>query len=151
MRNSRIEQKTGKVLPLPSDGRGRTFPVFCINESLPVTPCKSFAGGQQAGDKPGLAGKTFFDEIKAVKTITIQIDDRVYDHLQKVAGDQALPDYVEELLRSKANASAATDWIFPKEAIPFRPPGYFTNCYNDREDAVFEERICCDSKPIIEE
>ena len=90
-----------------------------------------------------------------MKTITIQIDDQVYDDLQKVAGTESLPEYVEKLLRSRADATSAseavTDWIVPKEAIPFRPPGYFTNCYNDREDAVFEERICCDSKPIIEE
>jgi hypothetical protein len=34
--------------------------------------------------------------------------------------------------------------------IPLRPPGYFAACYTDPEDAAFEERICRDSKPVVE-
>lgn len=34
--------------------------------------------------------------------------------------------------------------------IPFRPPGYFAPCYRNPMDAAFEERICHDSKPVIE-
>jgi hypothetical protein len=32
-----------------------------------------------------------------------------------------------------------------------RPPGYFAECYRDAEDAAFEERVCRDSKPTLEE
>ncbi len=35
--------------------------------------------------------------------------------------------------------------------IPLRPPGYFSDCYQDPEDAAFEERISRDSKPTLEE
>jgi hypothetical protein len=34
--------------------------------------------------------------------------------------------------------------------IPFRPPGYFTACYADPADAAFEERVCRDSRPVLE-
>ncbi len=34
--------------------------------------------------------------------------------------------------------------------IPSRPPGYFAECYRDPEDVRFEERICQDSKPVLE-
>ena len=37
------------------------------------------------------------------------------------------------------------------QEVAIRPPGYFASCYEDREDAKFEERICRDSHPIIEE
>jgi antitoxin (DNA-binding transcriptional repressor) of toxin-antitoxin stability system len=34
--------------------------------------------------------------------------------------------------------------------VPLRPPGYFAACYRDAADASFEERICGDSKPVME-
>ncbi len=34
--------------------------------------------------------------------------------------------------------------------VPPRPPGYFAECYRDPEDAAFEERICQDSKSVLE-
>lgn len=34
--------------------------------------------------------------------------------------------------------------------IPLRPPGYFAACYTDPGDNAFEERICRDSKPVLE-
>jgi len=37
------------------------------------------------------------------------------------------------------------------QEVPLRPPGYFAQCYRDDADAAFEERICRDSKPILEE
>jgi hypothetical protein len=37
-----------------------------------------------------------------------------------------------------------------KRDIPLRPPGYFAACYGDPEDAAFEERICHDSRPVLE-
>ncbi|MBI4663546.1 MAG: hypothetical protein HY735_32495 [Verrucomicrobia bacterium] len=35
--------------------------------------------------------------------------------------------------------------------VPIRPPGYFAECYGDAADAVFEERLCRDSRPMLEE
>ena len=35
--------------------------------------------------------------------------------------------------------------------VPMRPPGFFTDCYRDASDAAFEERVCHDSKPVLEE
>jgi hypothetical protein len=35
--------------------------------------------------------------------------------------------------------------------VPIRPPGYFAECYSDTKDAAFEERLCRDSKPTLEE
>lgn len=35
--------------------------------------------------------------------------------------------------------------------VPMRPPGYFADCYRDIQDAAFEERVCHDSKPALEE
>lgn len=35
--------------------------------------------------------------------------------------------------------------------VPLRPSGYFAECYQDAEDAAFEERISRDSKPTLEE
>ncbi len=37
------------------------------------------------------------------------------------------------------------------QIVPVRPPGYFAECYRDTKDAAFEERICRDSKPTLEE
>ena len=31
-----------------------------------------------------------------------------------------------------------------------RPPGYFAACYADPADAAFEERICRDSRPVLD-
>ena len=34
--------------------------------------------------------------------------------------------------------------------VPWRPSGYFAECYLDAEDAAFEGRVCQDSKPVLE-
>ena len=34
--------------------------------------------------------------------------------------------------------------------VSSRLPGYFAECYSDAEDALIEERICHDSKPVLE-
>jgi len=100
-----------------------------------------------------LAQNPFVHQIESVKTITIEVDDQVYADLQKVAGTESLSAYIEKLLQHRAEASATakggTGWM-PVEPIPFRPPGYFAECYSDTGDAAFEERICSDSKPVIE-
>lgn len=36
------------------------------------------------------------------------------------------------------------------QEVPLRPAGFFADCYRDAEDAAFEERICHDSKPVLE-
>ncbi len=35
--------------------------------------------------------------------------------------------------------------------VPLRPTGYFADRYRDAADAAFEERVCRDSKPVLEE
>ena len=34
--------------------------------------------------------------------------------------------------------------------VPFRPPGYFAECYRDVSEAEFEERVCRDSSLVID-
>ena len=90
-----------------------------------------------------------------MKIITVQLEDDIYNGLKKVAGNEPVPDYVEKLLRCRAKASeereSVAGWITLDEPVPLRPPGYFAAQYADAADATFEERICRDSKPVIEE
>lgn len=34
--------------------------------------------------------------------------------------------------------------------VPIRPPGYFSECYQDAGDAAFDERLCVDSSVTID-
>ena len=63
-----------------------------------------------------------------------------------------LPDAVRKALQGEEVAiKVGGEMVRLVQEVPLRPPGYFTDCYRDAEDAAFEERICRDSKPTLEE
>jgi antitoxin (DNA-binding transcriptional repressor) of toxin-antitoxin stability system len=63
-----------------------------------------------------------------------------------------LPDAVRKALRGEQVAiTVGSEVVRLVQDVPLRPPGYFTECYRDSEDAAFEERICRDSKSTLEE
>jgi hypothetical protein len=65
---------------------------------------------------------------------------------------QRLPDAVEKALNGEDVAiKVGRETVRLVHDVPMRPPGYFAECYRDAKDAAFEERVCSDSKPTIEE
>ena len=57
----------------------------------------------------------------------------------------------EKALRGEeVSISVAGQLLHLVRENPSRPPGYFAECYRDPKDAVFEERVCQDSKPVLE-
>lgn len=65
---------------------------------------------------------------------------------------QRLPDAVEKALKGEEVAiQVGRETVRLVHDVPMRPPGYFAECYRDAEDAAFEERVCRDSKPTLEE
>lgn len=65
---------------------------------------------------------------------------------------KSLPDAVRKALRGEDIAIAVgNEFVRLVHDVPMRPPGYFAECYRDPQDAAFEERLCSDSKPTLEE
>ena len=65
---------------------------------------------------------------------------------------RSLPDAVQRAMKGEEIAiKVGSETVRLVQDVPMRPPGYFTECYRDAEDAVFEERACRDSKPTLEE
>jgi antitoxin (DNA-binding transcriptional repressor) of toxin-antitoxin stability system len=63
-----------------------------------------------------------------------------------------LPEVVQRaLLGEIVSITVGDQTVRLVQDVPLRPVGYFTACYQDGEDAQFEERICQDSKPVVEE
>jgi len=63
-----------------------------------------------------------------------------------------LPDAVKKALKGEEVAiKVGGETVRLVHDVPLRPPGYFAECYCDGEDAAFEERVCRDSKPMLEE
>jgi hypothetical protein len=63
-----------------------------------------------------------------------------------------LPEVVQRALEGEDVAISVGDQtVRLVQDIPSRPPGYFAACYEDGKDAEFEQRICRDSKPVVEE
>ena len=65
---------------------------------------------------------------------------------------RTLPEAVEKALKGEEVAIKVGDeTVRLVHDVPIRPPGYFAECYRDPQDAAFEERVCRDSKPTLEE
>jgi hypothetical protein len=65
---------------------------------------------------------------------------------------RSLPDAVRKALQGEAvTIRVGEDIVRLVQDVPMRPAGYFAECYQDAEDAAFEERISRDSKPTLEE
>jgi antitoxin (DNA-binding transcriptional repressor) of toxin-antitoxin stability system len=63
-----------------------------------------------------------------------------------------LPDAVQKALKGEEVAiQVGGETVRLVHDVPVRPPGYFAECYQNAEDEAFEERICSDSKPILDE
>ena len=63
-----------------------------------------------------------------------------------------LPDAVRKALKGEeVSIKVGADVVRLVQEIPIRPPGYFAECYRDGGDAAFEDRICRESKPTLEE
>ena len=69
--------------------------------------------------------------------------------------DQAqrnLPEAVEKALKGEEVViKVGGETVRLVHDVPMRPSSYFAECNRDAEDAAFEERICLDSRPVIEE
>jgi len=62
-----------------------------------------------------------------------------------------LPDAVRKALQGEeVTIKVGGEILRLVQDVPLRPPGYFADCYRDAGDAAFEERICRDSKPVLE-
>jgi hypothetical protein len=65
---------------------------------------------------------------------------------------QRLPDALVKVLKGEEVAiKVGRDTVRLVHDVPMRPPDYFAECYRDAEDSAFEERVCRDSKPTLEE
>jgi hypothetical protein len=65
---------------------------------------------------------------------------------------RSLPDAVRKALNGEEVAiKIGSETVRLVQDVSIRPPGYFAECYRDAEDSAFEERICRDSKPTLEE
>jgi hypothetical protein len=65
---------------------------------------------------------------------------------------RTLPEAVQKALKGEAvTIKVGGEVVRLVQDIPLRPAGYFAECYSNAEDAAFEERICRDSKPTLEE
>lgn len=63
-----------------------------------------------------------------------------------------LPEAVMKALRGESVAiQVGAETVRLVHDVPIRPSGYFAECYGDATDAAFEERLCRDSKPTLEE
>ena len=63
-----------------------------------------------------------------------------------------LPDAVRKALKGEEVAiKVGGETVRLVHDVPIRPPGYFAECYRDPKDSAFEERVCRDSKPTLEE
>ena len=63
-----------------------------------------------------------------------------------------LPEVVQRALEGEDVAiTMGNQMVRLVQDVPLRPPGYFTACYQDGAEAEFEERICRDSRPVVEE
>jgi len=68
--------------------------------------------------------------------------------------DQAqknLADAVQHALRGEpVLITMGAETLRLSAEVSLRPPGYFTDCYRDANDAALEERLCRDSSVVID-